>query len=272
VTLEEPIPVFLSHDVDWGKAGAPRQHVIARRSRFNEAIMDKLDEKNPYQNIREIMEIEEKHGLRSTFFFRTRMDTQHPPPSYDLQEYRAEIRSMVSGGWEVGLHSDHLSIQQSQSLTDEKNLLEDISGTTILGNRTHYTVGVERHDSLFSNLRRAGIKYDSSIKYCRDQVTERDCMSFEMDGLRVFPISVMDALIFTDLVDEVDVLRRLQQVVDLCKGLPRGRVLTILWHNCSLKMRFGRKYPKVVEYLASTDDVTVKTGKGLLGIFNGNQV
>jgi peptidoglycan/xylan/chitin deacetylase (PgdA/CDA1 family) len=239
VIPEEPIPVFLSHDVDWGKAGAPIPHVLARRSRFDEAVINSLEVKNPYQNIPEIREIEERHGLRSTFFFRTRIDTQHPPPPCDLQEYRSEIRSMVSGGWEVGLHSDHLSIQHSQSLVEEKKVLEEVSGTRILGNRTHYTVGVDHHGPLISNLKQVGFRYDSSIKYCRNRVTERDCLGFVREGVRVFPISVMDALIFTDLVNEGDVLRTVQQAVDLCKGLPSRRVLTILWHNYSLKMRFG---------------------------------
>ena len=269
---EEPIPVFLSHDVDWGKTGAPIPHILARRSRFDEAVINGMDEKNPYQNIPEIMEIEERHGLRSTFFFRTRMDSKHPPPAYDLQEYRSEIRSMVSGGWEVGLHSDSLSIQHPLSLVEEKKALEEISGTTILENRTHYTVGVDHQDLLISNLKLAGFRYDSSIKYCRDRVTERDCLGFEREGVGVFPISVMDALIFTGLVDEGDVLRTVQQAVNLCKGLPSRRVLTILWHNCSLKMRVGRRYSEVVEYLASNEDVTVNMGEGLLDMFDEDPV
>ena len=258
----------MSHDVDWGKNGAPIPHVLARRSRFDEAVISNLDEKNPYQNVSEIMEIEESHGLRSTFFFRTRMDTQHPPPPYDLGEYRSEIRSMVSGGWEVGLHSDHLSIQHPTSLMEEKKTLEEISGTKILGNRTHYTVDVDHHDLLLENLKYAGFRYDSSIKYNRDRVTDRDCLGFERKGIRTFPISVMDALIFTDLVDEGDVLRRVQQAVNLCKELPSRRVLTILWHNCSLKMKFGRRYPEVIEYLASNEDLTVETGEALLGLYD----
>ena len=172
----------------------------------------------------------------------------------------------------MGLHSDHLSIQHPLSLVEEKKTLEKVSGTTILGNRTHYTVGVDHQDLLLGNVKQAGFRYDSSIKYCRDRVTARDCLGFEREGIRVFPISVMDALIFTDLVDEGDVLRRVQQAVNLCKGLPSGRVLTILWHNCSLKMRFGRRYSEVVEYLASNEDVTVKTGEGLLGMFDGDTV
>jgi hypothetical protein len=155
---------------------------------------------------------------------------------------------------------------------EEKKTLEKVSGTTILGNRTHYTVGVDHQDLLLGNVEHAGFRYDSSIKYRRDRVTARDCLGFEREGIRVFPISVMDALIFTDLVDEGDVLRRVQQAVNLCKGLPSGRVLTILWHNCSLKMRFGRRYSEVVEYLASNEDVTVKTGEGLLGMFDGDTV
>ena len=35
-------------------------------------------------------------------------------------------------------------------------------------------------------------------------------------------------------------------------------------------MRFGRRYSEVVEYLASSEDVIVKTGKELLDMSDGD--
>ena len=263
MTPEEPIRVFLSHDVDWGKAGAPIPHVLARRSRFDEAVLENLDEKNPYQNIPEILEIEERHGLRSTFFFRTRMDSKHPPQAYDIQEYRSDIRGMISGGWEVGLHSDPMSAGSKERLKEEKSVLEKISGTRVIGNRTHYTIDKENHGQLLGNLAALGFRYDSSIKYNRDRLVERDLGYFMRKGVSVFPIGLMDALMFRSLVNEEQVLEKVKEAVALCRGLPSKRVLTVTWHNCSLKMRFGRRYHEVVEYLASEDNVEILTGTEL---------
>lgn len=104
------IYVFLSHDVDWEKAGPPISHILARRERFYEDILKNCQLRNPYYNLPEYMEIEEKFCVRSTFFFRTYVkDTIHSPPPYHVEEYKAEIRSLLSGGWEVGLHLDPAS-------------------------------------------------------------------------------------------------------------------------------------------------------------------
>jgi peptidoglycan/xylan/chitin deacetylase (PgdA/CDA1 family) len=263
VTLEEPIRVFLSHDVDWGKAGAPIPHILARRSRFDEAVLENMEEENPYQNIDEILEIEEGHGLRSTFFFRTRMDSEHPPPVYDIKEYRSDIRGMISGGWEVGLQSDPMSSGNLERLGEEKSTLEEVAGTRVSGNRTHYTIDEENHGQLLDNLAALGFGYDSSIKYNRDKLTERDLGYFARKGVPVFPIGLMDALMFGGLVEEEQVLEKVKEAVSLCRGLPSKRVLTVIWHNCSLKMKFGRKYSEVVEYLASEETLEIVTGAEL---------
>jgi peptidoglycan/xylan/chitin deacetylase (PgdA/CDA1 family) len=266
VILEEPVRVFLSHDVDWGKAGAPIPHVLARRSRFDEAVLENIEEDNPYQNISEILEIEEVLGLRSTFFFRTRMDSKHPPPAYDIHEYRPEIRGMISGGWEVGLHSDPMSAGNLECLKEEKVVLEEVTGTRVVGNRTHYTIDDENHEQLLENLAALGFWYDSSIKYNRDLLTERDLGYFARNGVPVFPIGLMDALMFRGLVKEEQVLEKVKGAVSLCRCLPSKRVLTVIWHNCSLRMKFGRRYYEVVEYLASEETVEILTGTELSNI------
>jgi len=66
------VRVVLTHDVDWPIQGPGRDHVLARRDRFDEDVVRRVIEEgyNPYYNVPDLMEIEERHGLRSTFFFR----------------------------------------------------------------------------------------------------------------------------------------------------------------------------------------------------------
>ena len=55
--------VFLGHDVDWRKQGASLEHIMARKERFESSVLEECDKKNPYYNIPEYMEIEEKFGI-----------------------------------------------------------------------------------------------------------------------------------------------------------------------------------------------------------------
>jgi hypothetical protein len=70
----------------------------------------------------------------------------------------------------------------------------------------------------------------------------------------------MDVLMFRGLVEEEQVLKKVKEAVCLCRGLPSKRALTMIWHNCSLKMKFGRRYSEVVEYLASEETLEIVTG------------
>ena len=58
----------MSHDVDWRKQGASIEHIFTRKERFDKETLEKASIKNPYYNIPDIMNLEDKFGIRSTFF------------------------------------------------------------------------------------------------------------------------------------------------------------------------------------------------------------
>jgi len=62
------IHVFLSHDVDWGRDGPSASHVLARKERFDEDLLEESGPKDLYYNLPGYMDIEEKFSVRSTFF------------------------------------------------------------------------------------------------------------------------------------------------------------------------------------------------------------
>lgn len=258
------IYTFLSHDVDWGRSGAPVSHIMARKDRFEAAVLKNCETQNPYYNLPEYMEIEEKYGVRSTFFFRTYVpNAPHPPPAYDVSEYQQDIRFLVEGGWEIGLHMDPTSHKSLELIRKEKETLETVAKTPVVGNRVHYTMN---NDALHRNLTEAGFKYDSSAKFSREKIVEEDFGYFKKNGLIVFPMTIMDALAFNYLVPtEDDVVNLLENTVEMCRKIPRkDKIITIVWHDCVLKMKKGRRYQQVLEYLTSIDDVEVKRGVDLL--------
>jgi peptidoglycan/xylan/chitin deacetylase (PgdA/CDA1 family) len=258
--------VFLSHDVDWGKEGAPIAHIMARKERFDEEVLRKCASENPYYNFPEYMEIEERFGVRSTFFFRTYVSgAPFPPPSYHVEEYNHEIKSLVKGGWEIGLHMDPSSHSKCGVMKKEKEALEDIADVPVYGNRVHYTMN---NDVLYRNLQKVGFKYDSSAKFSRERIVKRDFGYFKKSRLIVFPMTIMDTLAFTYLaVGEEDVVKLIKKVLGICDKLQRkDKVITILWHDCVLKMRKGRLYPEVLEYLTSRKDIEIKRGIDLVNM------
>jgi peptidoglycan/xylan/chitin deacetylase (PgdA/CDA1 family) len=252
--------ILLSHDVDWGKHGAPKDHILARKDRFDAGTLANLDRKNPYQNIAELLEIEEKLDVRSTFFFRTQVgDSTSPPPTYDVTEYAPEMRSMLAGGWEIGLHLDPASYREMSRIEQEKKALERVAGTPVLGNRVHWTLNDDR---LYPTLRKLNFLYDSSLKHCRERIVEEDFGYSRSNGVIVFPITFMDALVFAYLAKtEADVLKVVKQTMRMGQNLHQANpIVTLLWHDCALKMRFGRKYRQVLEFLISLKNVSVKRG------------
>jgi len=254
------IYIFLSHDVEWGRIGPPISHILARRERFDEHILKKCQSSNPYYNFPEYMEIEEKLGVRSTFFFRTYVkNTSYPPPPYHVEEYKSEIRSLIRGGWEVGLHLDPSSYKSTRMIQQEKKTLENVAGVLIHGNRVHYTMN---NDLLHKNLQKLSFKYDSSAKFSRDKIVDEDFGYFKKEKLVIFPITIMDALAFTYFVkNENAVFGFVKNVVSRCRKLPRkARIMTIVWHDCVLKMKKGRRYAEVLEYLTSLKNAEVKRG------------
>jgi hypothetical protein len=90
--------IFLSHNVDWRKQGAPIEHVMARRNRFDRDMLENASVKNPYYNIPEMIASEESLGLRSTFFFRTLYEsviykiTKTISINFDLSVFLFEIK------------------------------------------------------------------------------------------------------------------------------------------------------------------------------------
>jgi peptidoglycan/xylan/chitin deacetylase (PgdA/CDA1 family) len=256
--------VFLSHDVDWGKSGPPISHIVARKERFDEGILENCRSSNLYYNFDEYMRIEDRFGVKSTFFFRTYVkDSIHSPPSYYAEEYQKEIRTLLKGGWEIGLHMDPASYASIDKIRKEKRGLEEVTGQPVYGNRVHYTMN---NDILHANLQELSFKYDASAKTTRERIVDDDFGYFRRDRLLVFPITVMDALMFAYIAKEekqvVDVVR---QAVNRCRGLPKDkRVMTIIWHDCALKMKKGRRYPDVLKYLASVREVEMVRGIDLV--------
>ena len=224
---------------------------MARQDRFTPAILQKVQEANfnPYFGVTKICEIEEKHGVRSTFFFRPVYDDGSP-----VAEYAKTLRDLRAHGWEVGLHANNTATLQD--VNDEKRLVEQALGAPIVGCRVHC---LKIQENTYPNLKAAGIKYDSSLSYNKHTTASKNTGYIEVCGVTVFPITYMDAYLFTYMkhTEKSIVPYIVKTAAELYEG--GAELLTLLWHDNSVMMKGGRVYPKLVEKLAALD-ITFLTG------------
>lgn len=252
--------IFLSHDVDWRKQGPSHEHLLARKDRFEPKLFHANFEKL-YYNFPEFMEIEEKFNVRSTFFFRTKYENGN------YLDYENEIKSLVDGGWEIGLHTDPSSVSEIDKILDEKNKLEILSKTKIIGNRVHY---LSNDVDLLRKLSSLNFIYDSSKKNSTHDLTQNDIGYKKFEKIIQFPITVMDTYLFTYMkITEEKIIPFIDASLNLSRKLnSEFNVLTILWHDNVLKMNGGRMYPKILEFLVSQNDVIILKGADIASLIN----
>jgi hypothetical protein len=253
--------IFLSHDVDWSFNGPSRDHILARKDRFEEDTLRNLDRENPYNNIQDYMTIEEKLGLRSTFFFRTNYENGR------IVEYEDDIQALLSDGWEIGLHCDSSSVDNFDSMYQEKKELESITKKTVKANRSHHLAFSERLPSILNEL---GFVYDSSVMKSVYKIDKKSMGYLLLGKIIEFPITVMDAYLFTYMhITEDQMINTFRHALESARRYNKTfNVITIIWHANVLKMKGGRKYKDILEYISGQEDVRLIKGIDLAGIIN----
>ena len=250
--------IFLSHDVDWRKQGPPLEHILSRKDRFEPELFEKTKPEDLYCNISEYMEIEEKFGVRSTFFFRTFYENG------DVLDYEDDIKQLQKSNWEIGLHTDPSSIDDLDKIRLEKKKLESLTGKQIIGNRVHF---LNYNPELPNKLEKLGFSYDSSLRYSKDRIDEKEMGYSRIHGIIEFPVTLMDAYLFTYMkIQEEKIISEFQKTLDLGRSLSENNVISVIWHDNVLKMKGGRMYKQILEFLTSQDDVEIKRGIDLVKI------
>ena len=244
--------LLVTHDVDWPLHGPGAAHVLARQERFPSEVIRRVKDENfnPYFGVPKIMEIEEKFGIHSTFFFRPKYDD-----GTEIAKYEETIRALLSGGWEVGLHSNNTATLEE--VIQEKSLLEKASGHPVYGSRVHY---LKVSENTFANLAQAGIKYDSSLSFDKQKIDTRNTGYLVKNGIVVFPITFMDAYLFTYMgLSEETILPFMVNIIEnlFTSGI---QIMTLLWHDNSVMMKGGRLYGELIKQLTAKNDITFLKG------------
>jgi len=216
---------------------------------------------DPFNTFEWIMDLSDKHGLTSAFYFicgrTSNMDADYEP---EHPAIRTLMRRIHQRGHEIGLHPSYNTYRHPEAIAAEAKRLRKIATEEGIeqaqwGGRMHY-LRWEQPTTLRA-WADAGMNYDSTLGYADRpgfrcgtcfEYSAFDPVAGEILKLRVRPLvvmecSVMDAC-YLDLGSGDAALEKFRELKNCCRAL-RG-TFTVLWHNSSLNQR---SYTKLYKYV-----------------------
>lgn len=253
--------VCLTHDIDnvyesiLSKGLAAFRHFRQRNPHeaFH-SITQMRSKKLPLCNFSSIMDLEEKYGAKSTFFFMAE-NSDERDYSYTIEDLEPEIREIIDRGWEVGLHGGQNAYLNPQEMRGKKERLEKVTHQSVFGYRNHFLCF--NVPDTWECLSIAGFQYDTTLGYA-DCVGFRNgmCHPFRPFNLKTnheieileIPLTVMDGTLdqtYMRLVGENkwEFIKGLIDRVAACHG-----VFTLLWHNTYMERENLKFYKKILQY------------------------
>ncbi len=203
-------------------------------------LLQKTMGKEPYWTFEEILRINKKHCITSTFFFlkESARIKPHCPDTWhhaarcrelDNPEAITLIQRLSEEGNEIGLHGSYYSFNDPNLLSLEKEELEKISGEKIIGIRQHH-LNLDIPNT-WRYQEEAGLLYDTSLGF-KDQPGFRfgTCFPFhpvagatQLEILEI-PLTIMDITLY----DRPDRWMECNKIIDIIEN--RQGLLTLLWH------------------------------------------
>lgn len=232
------------------KRGDFKSALLAPWVRMNSNIA--LHPADPANTFDWIMEISERHGLISAFYFICGRTDSSKDADYEPEHpaIRDLMRRIHARGHEIGLHPSYGSYQLPLIIKEEADRLRRIAAEEGIvqsdwGGRMHY-LRWEQPTTLRAWLN-AGMTYDSTMGYAdRPGFRCGTCFEYpafdpvlgEALNLRVRPLIAMECTVmaqrYMGLGNGQAALDKFKQLKKVCQLL--GGVFTLLWHNSNFEV------------------------------------
>jgi len=276
--------VSLAHDIDW--LSEPKRLLFKALSYFKKAVSllmgrnfkELLDKSlivirsiglsnNPKWNLQEVINLEERFGYKSTFYFLANSKNRYSGDiarygTYNIQSRKIKrlFRTIVQRGWMIGLHGSYDSYNNGVKLASEKRILEDISGKNITGLRQHY-----QRFSIPDTWRAqeyAGLEYDSTLGYSTTPGFRASiCLPFAVYNvldqvsykLIEIPFVVTDEPL-SNLKEPALASKRIQEFLQEVRNIvdtvrQYNGSMCLLWHPFEKYPGCGVAYEEILQYL-----------------------
>jgi peptidoglycan/xylan/chitin deacetylase (PgdA/CDA1 family) len=271
--------VVLTHDIDDPLATlqhTPRDVVrqlggdlVRRRdprlaaSRIRSLLGDRRHDPNNTFDL--LMDVSERHGLRSSFYFLAHRDERPRPGAYLFEHpwVRALIGRIAQRGHEIGIHPSLPTYRDAELTSQELERLKRVAEAEGVhqdewGGRQHFLRWA--NPDTWRNWEAAGLAYDTTLAYSEAvgfrTGTCHPYRAFDLRerrrlDLREEPFQIMDVTLLSAMGLSLDAARQaVLEVAAQCRR-HRGR-LGILWHNNTL-LRSAREqqwYASLIEAVA----------------------
>lgn len=224
-----------------------------------------LHPRDPYNTFDWLMDLSDRHGLTSAFYFMTGVTDPGKDGNYDFDHptTRDLMRQIHKRGHEIGLHPSFNTYLDPQALMTEADKLrgamaEEGIEQAGIGGRMHYLRWTQ--PITLRSWVQSGMAYDSTLSYA-DRAGFRcgtcheypafDPVADEQLDLRIRPLIAMECTVLSDqymaLVDAETAHKKLSQLKTACKHV--GGHFTLLWHNSELRTPERKAlYQSVVGY------------------------
>ncbi|MBU0665001.1 MAG: polysaccharide deacetylase family protein [Proteobacteria bacterium] len=209
-----------------------------------------LHPRDPYNTFDWLMDLSDRHGLTSAFYFMTGVTDAGKDGNYDFDHptTRYLMRRIHKRGHEIGLHPSFNTYLDPQSLMAEADklrcaMVEEGIEQTGIGGRMHYLRWTQ--PITLRSWVQSGMAYDSTLSYAdRPGFRCGTCHEYpafdpvvdEQLGLRIRPLIAMECSVLADqymaLADAEMAHEKLLQLKTACKHV--GGHFTLLWHNSEL--------------------------------------
>lgn len=249
-----PFALFLSHDLDQvydrgvyrtlADLNHLRRLLLGRENGRAGACVRRIGRsifrpKPPAAQVERVLEIEARHGWRSTWFFLEGRTAARYGARYEPEErpIREIARRLLDSGCEIGVHGSYYDFNDPEGYARSASRLQAAFGTRPVGIRNHYLrLDVPR---TWVAQAAAGYSYDATFAL-RDRVgfrdgkrepfTPADPATGEPLGLVVLPLVVMDTTLFRYMrLDAAAAVREVECLADEAERA--GGLLSLLWHN-----------------------------------------
>jgi len=231
--------LFLSHDIDnmsrgWLECGYAELKSF-RVLNAAQILLKKIFGRDEWDNLDQIMHLEEVMGVHSTFFLLARKGKENADYDITKKKYNKWIALLQGRSFEVGIHGSKGTHRSATALGADLKRLKN----RVFGNRFHFLHF--RPQTSYRALEKNKIMYDSSMGFY-DEVGFRNAYCypfrpwhFEEDRPVEFvelPLMVMD----TTLEKQKYLFRRKAEstgiIYDILREVKRfNGMCSILWHN-----------------------------------------
>jgi hypothetical protein len=169
----------MSHDVDYPEVVRwlePLRIVRRRGLHANRQARDVLLGRRTHWHFGSWMDLEERYGVRSSFYFASRQGhlvkyaLGTPDPLYDVGSTRFArlFDQLAERGFEIGLHASYRACEQTDGIAAEKAALERAAHREVTGCRHHYWhLRPGDPESTLLQHEEAGLAYDTSLAHER---------------------------------------------------------------------------------------------------------